>query len=51
MLHAIVEIAVKLGGLAALKDELNHLETVTLIERAIVALHGEVSEDKARPLL
>ena len=51
MLHAIIEIAVKLGGLAALKDELNHLETVTLIERAVVALHGKVAEDQARSLL
>ena len=51
MLHAIVEVAIKLGGFAALKDELNHLETVTLIERAVVALHGKVAEDQARPLL
>lgn len=51
MLHAIVEVAIKLGGFAALKDELNHLEAVTLIERAVVALHGKVAEDQARPLL
>ena len=51
MLHAIVQIAVKFGGLAALKDELDHFEAVTLVECAVVTLHGEVAEDQARSLL
>lgn len=49
--HAIVDVAVELGRLAALEQELDDFERVALVDRSIVALHAKELKDELGPLL
>ena len=48
--HAVVDVARQLHGEAALEEELDDFETVALVDRPVVALHGEVFEHEGGAL-
>lgn len=47
--HAVVDVAIELGGFTSLEEELDHLQRVALILSAVITLHAEVSKHKLWP--
>ena len=45
VLHAVVNVAIELGALRALEDELDHFKAVSLIDCPVITLHAKVFED------
>ena len=46
VLHAVVYVAIELGALSALEDELDHFKAISLIDCPVITLHAKVFEDK-----
>ena len=45
VLHAVVNVAIELGALRALENELDHFKAVSLIDCPVITLHAKVFED------